>query len=219
MLSETDRTAVAEAKARAIIVAEAEALAASEALAAQNKAARIADKVKSGLALKLAERANQAAIEKANREAVDELGEVNAAIQAGLVESDRLAALQDKANKRKVAKAASAALVEAARVEALRLAAAGKITDVESGDEVVIIPFAPPPPSARELALLGKGSTKPLRVVTGRPTAEDVAALKAVVAQKELMKEFELLQRRDALLSVVAPAVTGGGLLFLRLFI
>ena len=224
MLFEADRTAAAEAKVRAIIVAEADALAASEALAAQTKAARIAAMVKSGLASKLAERANLAAIDKANREAVDELSEISADIQAGLVEADRVSALQDKANKRRAAKAASAALAESARVEelrveTLRLEAAGKITDVESGDEVVIIPFAPPPPSARELALLGRGSTKPPRAVTGIPTAEDVAALKAVVAQKELMKEFELLQRRDALLSVVAPAVTGGGLLCQMLFI
>ena len=90
-------------------------------------------------------------------------------------------ALQNKASKRKIAKATSATLAEAARVEALRvealrLAAAGKTTDGESSDDVEIIPFAPPPPSARELAALGKGSAKPLKVVTGMPTAEDVAS-------------------------------------------
>ena len=84
----------------------------------------------------------------------------------------------------------------------LRLAAFRKETDGESDGEVVIIPaFVPPPPSARELAALGKGKVKSPKVVTGMPSAEDVAALKAVVAQKELLKEFELLQRRDALLS------------------
>ena len=183
--------------AEAIAFAEAQALAAIE---AQARAARVAALVKSGLAQKLAERDRLAAIEKANREAVDEISEINTAIEAGIVEADRLLALQDKANKRKIAKAASAALVEAARVEALRvealrLAAAGKVTDGESCDDVEIIPFIPPPPSARKLALLGKSSVK---VVTGIPTAEDVAALKNAVAQKELVKEYELLLHRNA---------------------
>ena len=189
------------------VLPDGEAIAFANALAlaaAQTKAARIAAMVKSGLASKLAERANLAAIERANREAADELSEINATIEAGLVEADRVSALKDKATKRKAQKAAQIEAAASARIEAetLRLAAFYKETDGESDDEVVIIPaFVPPPPSARELASLSKGRVKPPKVVTSMPTAEDVAALKAVVAQKELLKEFELLQRRDTLLS------------------
>jgi hypothetical protein len=199
---------------------DADAIAFTEALAlaavgAQDRAARVAALVKAGIASKLADRDRLAALEKANREAVDESSEINTAIEAGIVEADRLLALQVKANKRKIAKAAAATLAatlaEAARVEALRLAEAGKGTDGESSDDVEI--FVPPPPSARELALL-KGSAKPLKVVAGIPSAEDIAALKEEIAQKERLKEYELLQRRSALLNGAAPSVpheTGGG--------
>ena len=103
--------------------------------------------------------------------------------------------LQNKtaaSNKRKITKAA---LVEADRVEALRLAAVGKTTEGESSDDVEEIPFPPPPPSAREVAALGKKAKAP-RAVIGNPTAEDVAFLKATVAQKELLDEYNLLQRK-----------------------
>ena len=192
------------------------------ALAAQAKAARIASMAKSGLESRLAERANLAAIDKVNREAADELSEINAIIEAGLVEADRVSTLKDKATKRKAQKAAQIEAAYTARIEAeaLSLAAFRKEADGDSDDEVEIIPaLVPPPPSARELAALGKGKVKLPKASTGMPTAADVAHLKAVVAQKELVKEFELLQRRDALLSVVAPAVPGGGLPCLMRFI
>ena len=108
--------------------------------------------------------------------------------------------LQTKAAASAQHKLARAASAEAARIETLRVAAAGKITEGESSDAIV---FIPPPPTARELAALAKLSKvkTPKAPVTGIPSAEDVAALKATVAQKELLKEYALLQRRDAALS------------------
>ena len=218
-LTASDAEAIASGAAETIAAAAAAASAAAAAAAAneaQVRAARVADLVKTGIESKLAERNRLAAIDKAKREAADESSEINAAIEAGIVEADRVSALQDKAVKRKAHKAA---LAEAARVEALRLAAFHDETDGVSDDELVIMPsFIPPPPSARELAVLAKSKVKPLKAVTGIPTAADVAALKAVVAQKEILKEYESLQRRDALLSGVntpfdphAAALTGDG--------
>ena len=208
-----DDLTASDADAEAIGLGFAQSIAAQE---AQVRAARVADLVKTGIESKLAERNRLAAIDKASREAAAESSEINAAIEAGIAEADRASAMQDKTTKRKAHKAV---LVEAARVEALRLAAFHDETDGVSDDELVIMPsFIPPPPSARELAVLAKGKVKPLKAVTGIPTAADVAALKAVVAQKEILKEYELLQRRDALLSGVntpydphAAAVTGDG--------
>ena len=199
--------------------AEAMGLGMAQSVAAQEaqvRAARVADLVKAGIESVLAERNRLAAIDKASREAAAESSEINAAIEAGIAEADRASAMQDKTTKRKAHKAA---LAEAARVEALRLAAFHDETDGVSDDELVIMPsFIPPPPSARELAVLAKSKVKPLKAVTGIPTAADVAALKAVVAQKEILKEYESLQRRDALLSGVntpfdphAAALTGDG--------
>ena len=212
-VGELDDPTASEADAEAIGLGFAQSIAAQE---AQVRAARVADLVKAGIESVLAERNRLAAIDKASREAAAESSEINAAIEAGIAEADRASAMQDKTTKRKAHKAA---LAEAARVEALRLAAFHDETDGVSDDELVIMPsFIPPPPSARELAVLAKSKVKPLKAVTGIPTAADVAALKAVVAQKEILKEYESLQRRDALLSGVntpfdphAAAVTGDG--------
>ena len=212
-----------QASGRDGVLPDEEAIAFAEALAlaAQSRAARVAALVREGVTSKLAERERLAAIEKASREAAAESSEINAAIEAEIAEADRVLALKDRATKRKAQKAAQSEAAYAARIadEALRLAAFRKETDGESDDEVVMMPaFVPPPPSARELALLGKGRVKTPKPVVGMPTAEDVATLKAVVVQKEILKEYELLQRRDALLSGAntpfdphAAAVTGGG--------
>ena len=56
---------------------------------AHTRAARVAGLVKAGIASKLAERERLAALEKATREAVNETSEINAAIEAGIVEVDR----------------------------------------------------------------------------------------------------------------------------------
>ena len=237
----------AEAQASAArMAAEGQAIAAANDLA---RSLRIAASIKTGIAAKLAERAalektekaerdrlaalekgerdRLMALEKANREALDESSEINAAIEAGIVEADRLLALQvqtaNKAIKAKAAKVAKeAARAELARVEALHLAAADKTTSGESSDGVEIIPFVPPQ-SAHELAAIAKASAKP-KVVLGTPTAEDIASLKAMVSQTELVKEYELLLRRNALLSGDVPfdphlaLATGWGLVFQRPF-
>ena len=146
-VGELDDPTASEADAEAIGLGFAQSIAAQE---AQVRAARVADLVKAGIESVLAERNRLAAIDKASREAAAESSEINAAIEAGIAEADRASAMQDKTTKRKAHKAA---LAEAARVEALRLAAFHDETDGVSDDELVIMPSFIPPLASISLAI------------------------------------------------------------------
>jgi len=198
----------------------------AEALALRAKEAAKAEAIKSGIAQRLAQQSIEQAREEAARLAAVEETEIEAAIVAGVAEQAKIASAARAKAKRKADKGESLRVAAAENFQIFnRLASAENVIVDESSDDDALVGFIPPPASAHELAAKGnlaKSKKAKLPKPDGVPSAEDVAALKAIVDQKERSKEFALLQRRDAVLSggndFVDPlAADANGLYFARL--